>query len=74
MTRSNTAALRTGKTAASATGLGVILAHLWDQALQWQERARSRHVLSMMDETALKDIGLSRSMAETEINKPFWRG
>jgi uncharacterized protein YjiS (DUF1127 family) len=54
--------------------IGQFLLSLWDSIALWQERARSRQVLSLMDEAALKDIGLSRSMAEGEINKPFWRG
>ena len=54
--------------------IGQFLLSVWDSLLLWQERARSRQVLSLMDEAALKDIGLSRSLAENEINKPFWRG
>jgi uncharacterized protein YjiS (DUF1127 family) len=53
--------------------VGQALLALWDSIALWQERARSRHVLSLMDEAALKDIGLSRSTADLEINKPFWR-
>jgi uncharacterized protein YjiS (DUF1127 family) len=54
--------------------IGQFFLYLWDQISLYQERARSRQVLGLMDEAALKDIGLSRSMAEGEINKPFWRG
>jgi uncharacterized protein YjiS (DUF1127 family) len=63
----NAAALR------RSYSIGQVFLYLWDQFGLWQERARSRHVLSLMDEAALKDIGLSRSLAESEINKPFWR-
>ena len=41
--------------------------------LQWQERASQRHQLASLDETMLRDIGLSRLDAEREASKPFWR-
>ena len=41
--------------------------------LQWQERARQRHMLAMMDDHLLRDIGLDRSAARVEAEKPFWR-
>lgn len=36
------------------------------------ERRRSRHALLEMTDTQLKDIGLSRSEAFREANRPFW--
>lgn len=74
MTRIDSTSLHSAAAAHRQTGIGNLLVTLWDKALQWQERARSRYALSRMDEAALKDIGLSRSLAESEINKPFWRG
>ncbi len=71
--RGNSAALHSIKTTTRRAGISALLQEAWSMALAWQERARSRHALSLMDEAALKDIGLSRSLAETEINKPFWR-
>ncbi len=44
-----------------------------DAVLLWQERARQRHMLAMMDAHLLRDIGLDRSAAREEAEKPFWR-
>jgi len=41
--------------------------------LTWLERARQRRHLAQFSDHMLKDIGLSRSEAEREIAKPFWR-
>jgi len=46
-------------------------------AAQWLREAwrrhRSRTWLSQLDEHMLRDIGITWSEAEGEINKPFWR-
>jgi uncharacterized protein YjiS (DUF1127 family) len=39
----------------------------------WQERASQRQRLSMIDDHALRDVGLRRADLEPEIRKPFWR-
>lgn len=39
----------------------------------WRERNRGRAQLARMSEYELKDIGLSRTAAAFEANKPFWR-
>ena len=39
----------------------------------WMERARQRHHLAALDDRMLSDIGLSRTQAEVEFRKPFWR-
>jgi uncharacterized protein YjiS (DUF1127 family) len=41
---------------------------------EWRERARARDELAKLDERSLRDLGLSWSSAEFEVNKPFWRG
>jgi uncharacterized protein YjiS (DUF1127 family) len=41
--------------------------------LLWQERASQRHHLSMIDDDALRDVGLRRVDLASEIRKPFWR-
>ena len=40
----------------------------------WADRRRQRLTLQGLSAYALKDIGLSRSEAEREARKPFWRG
>jgi uncharacterized protein YjiS (DUF1127 family) len=50
-----------------------ILVAVPDLALAWQERARQRHYLAMVDDHMLHDIGISRADAVRESAKPFWR-
>jgi uncharacterized protein YjiS (DUF1127 family) len=40
---------------------------------EWRERARARNELAKLDERSLRDLGLTSSSAEFEVNKPFWR-
>lgn len=40
----------------------------------WIERHRQRQTLCGLSDHVLKDIGVSRSEAEYEARKPFWRG
>lgn len=40
---------------------------------QWRLRARERRELAGLDDHLLHDIGLSRSQAQFESDKPFWR-
>jgi uncharacterized protein YjiS (DUF1127 family) len=39
----------------------------------WRERIRQRRQLARLDLRLLRDIGISRDVAEWECNKPFWR-
>ncbi len=39
----------------------------------WQEREMQRRHLMELDERLLADMGLSRTDAAGEYNKPFWR-
>jgi uncharacterized protein YjiS (DUF1127 family) len=39
----------------------------------WQERARGRQQLLLLDDHMLRDIGFTRLQAEAEASKPFWR-
>ncbi len=39
----------------------------------WRERAQQRQALASLDERLLRDIGITRSQAALECNKPFWR-
>ncbi len=38
----------------------------------WGERLKQRTTLAEMDDRMLQDIGVSRSAARTEAEKPFW--
>lgn len=40
---------------------------------EWRHRSRSRRELAELDEHLLKDVGITRDQARTEIDKPFWR-
>ena len=48
-------------------------ARVLDRLLIWQERAAERAHLASLDDRILKDIGISRSQADIEARKPFWR-
>jgi len=38
----------------------------------WADRARQRRALADLDDRLLKDVGISREQAESEVQKPFW--
>jgi len=40
--------------------------------VEWHQRARSRHELTMFNERELSDMGLTPMDAFNEISKPFW--
>jgi uncharacterized protein YjiS (DUF1127 family) len=40
--------------------------------LRWHELARQRRELMRLDDTMLKDIGLTRADALREAERPFW--
>lgn len=39
----------------------------------WQERSQQRRQLASLDSYLLHDIGISRTEAAREYDKPFWR-
>ncbi|HTT13380.1 MAG TPA: DUF1127 domain-containing protein [Burkholderiaceae bacterium] len=39
----------------------------------WRQWSRSREELTVLDERALRDLGMSSSQAAFEAGKPFWR-
>jgi uncharacterized protein YjiS (DUF1127 family) len=41
---------------------------------RWWQRIYSRYELMRLDESSLRDIGLTRGEAEFEAVKPFWQG
>jgi len=50
-----------------------LLTTLVDHVLEWQDRARSRHLLQQLDDRMLRDIGLNRSDVARECAKHFWQ-
>lgn len=50
-----------------------LLLFAFDQFLLWRDRVRTRRYLAMMSDYQLKDIGISRTDAYNEADKPFWR-
>lgn len=39
----------------------------------WQTNRRTRKELARLSDFMLKDLGISRSQAEQEYQKPFWK-
>ena len=39
----------------------------------WRRRARERRELASLDTRTIRDLGLSPSDVQFEVNKPFWR-
>ena len=39
----------------------------------WRRRARERRELASLDSRTIRDLGLSASEVQFEVNKPFWR-
>ena len=39
----------------------------------WRQRAKERRELATLDARTLRDLGLSASDVNFEVNKPFWR-
>jgi uncharacterized protein YjiS (DUF1127 family) len=40
---------------------------------EWKQRSAGRRELMNLTERDLRDIGITRSEAEAEANKPFWK-
>lgn len=62
--------------AVASTDLGSVLRHLGRTVRTtitvWRQRSASRRELRELDEHVLRDVGISRSQADFEGNKPFW--
>jgi uncharacterized protein YjiS (DUF1127 family) len=52
--------------------LGALAGKLGRQLKRWYQLAEQRRQLAMLDETALKDLGLSRGDVMQEVERPFW--
>ncbi len=59
--------------ALSAHGIAGLPRRLFDTPLLWERRTSERRQLMGMNETMLKDLGVSRVDVEHEVAKPFWR-
>ncbi|MDG9923902.1 MULTISPECIES: DUF1127 domain-containing protein [unclassified Pseudomonas] len=44
----------------------------WSRFKRWNQLARQRRQLAMLDDAALKDIGLNRADVMQESERPFW--
>lgn len=62
-----------GSSTRFAPSLGGLLRQLQATLQLWSRRARSRRELRELDDHLLRDIGISRGVAEHEAAKPFWR-
>jgi uncharacterized protein YjiS (DUF1127 family) len=56
-----------------ATPARSVFVAILETLLDWQERARSRVLLSRLDDRMLRDLGITRVDAARETDKPFWR-
>ncbi|XQE68692.1 DUF1127 domain-containing protein [Pseudomonas sp. P3C3] len=45
---------------------------LWQRLKRWNQLARQRRQLAMLDDAALKDLGLNRADIMQESERPFW--
>jgi len=52
--------------------LAVVLIWTANVITIWSHRLKSRKVLAEMDESQLRDVGLTRAQAEQESLKRFW--
>lgn len=52
-------------------GLGVALV-LFGRWRAWRRRLQTRQALRHLSDEQLRDIGLSRAQARTEVERPFW--
>ncbi|WP_299176521.1 DUF1127 domain-containing protein [uncultured Neptuniibacter sp.] len=51
----------------------ITLQRFWALISRWRQNYTGRRQLKQLDHSQLKDIGISRSEALSEANKPFWR-
>jgi uncharacterized protein YjiS (DUF1127 family) len=55
----------------TTAGRGLVT-RLFDQLIEWLDRARQRRHLGELDDRLRRDIGLSRAEVENEVSRPFW--
>lgn len=67
-------AARAAGAAGEITGLLAVAGRAaLDRLALWHERARQRRQLRELTDALLHDLGLTRSDADAEAIKPFWR-
>ena len=54
-------------------GLAAAPLKLLARVIKRHHRQRQRYTLAQLDDRMLRDMGISRSEAERESAKPFWR-
>ena len=59
-------------TSRSKQGVARVLS-LFEPLLTWEARIRQRRQLAEMDDRLLQDTGITRTEANFEAAKPFWR-
>jgi uncharacterized protein YjiS (DUF1127 family) len=53
--------------------LGRILNRLVSLLASWHRRRRDRRLVASLDDRALRDLGIDRSMVDNDSILPFWR-
>lgn len=53
--------------------ISTVFARLRAVVIQWRQHARSRRILTRLDDHALRDLGLTRSEIETQPAISYWR-
>lgn len=59
----------TGQPARGGVGAALVLFGRWRA---WRRRLQTRQALRYLSDEELRDIGLSRAQARTEVERPFW--
>ena len=53
---------------------GALVQRVLSLMVEWNDRYRQRIHVGQLDDRMLRDMGLTRSDALREYDKPFWRG
>lgn len=64
---------RSGLAQIIASDVAPILERIVETPIAWLERMRERRELAELNDSMLKDIGISRADVEHVVTKPFWR-
>lgn len=64
---------RSGLAQIIASDVAPVLERIVETPIAWLERIRERRELAELNDSMLKDIGVSRADVEHVVAKPFWR-